>query len=66
MDTIGVVDLLKLCVKPSTSQGKYETLRSEALLESAKATQREEARRLIQEAEGLPVLSSYSNDGTPV
>eukprot|EP00974_Lingulodinium_polyedra_P014021 1357545-Lingulodinium_polyedra.AAC.1 len=61
-----VVDFLKIAVKPSTSLAWGDAHKLGALLESAKAAERQAAINLITEAEGMPVLSSYSNDGTPV
>ena len=61
-----VLELLQHGVKSGDSISKEALPHLERLLESGKAMLRTQAAELIRECNHLPLLSSYSNDGTPL
>eukprot|EP00974_Lingulodinium_polyedra_P039965 3834959-Lingulodinium_polyedra.AAC.1 len=66
-ESAGVVDLLKLSCKPSTSlQSESETTEHTRLLLAAKRMLVGQSEKFIQEADHQPLLVVYSNDGTEV
>ena len=61
-----VLELLQVAVKSGDSVHKGTMPSLESLLESAKVMLRSQGAALIAESNHLPLLSSYSNDGTPL
>ena len=66
MDSSSVQDLVLHFAKVGISAPFVQNRSMECLLESAKAVLRSTSLKLIHEAGALPVLVSYSNDGTSV
>ena len=58
-------DLIKKWAQVSQVADKPQQAQVDRLAEALKHFSRAEAQRLVQGAQGVPILSSYSNDGTP-
>eukprot|EP00974_Lingulodinium_polyedra_P076361 7390251-Lingulodinium_polyedra.AAC.1 len=66
MAELPVLELLRIGVKSGDSVEKKHLPPLECLLESAKRMLRNQGEDLIRESNHLPLLSSYSSDGTPL
>eukprot|EP00974_Lingulodinium_polyedra_P079382 7688445-Lingulodinium_polyedra.AAC.1 len=67
MSELPVTDLLRVISKPTGAVPQPNHFAQEArLLESLKTVLRTQAESFVKEATNMPILTSYSSDGTPV